>query len=169
MPSADNIQLEDAGVEPPETRPAERTNLLVIGIGNCGRADDGLGWAFLDQLEAQEADFSMAYRYQLQIEDAEMISHHPVIIFVDATEEVLPDGFKWQVCRPMGSYSYSTHALAPEAVTILCEQLYDATPKVYILAIQGNDWGLKEGLSKGAQRNLLKALKFFNSKVDQII
>ncbi len=148
-----------------EIDPREIAKVLVVGIGNCGRSDDGLGWAFLDELDTRKATVTLAYRYQLQIEDAEKISHHPVTIFVDASHEVLPDGFRWQKCKPTGNFSFSTHALAPEAITGLCRQLYGATPQVYILAIQGHEWGLGEGLSPGAQQNLLKALNFFEAMI----
>lgn len=139
--------------------------LLVIGIGNCGRADDGLGWAFLEQLEQDNTPVNTAYRYQLQIEDAERISHHPFIIFVDASEEVLPDGFRWRKCPPAGSFNFSTHELSPETILGLCTHLYGTKPQAYVLAIQGYEWGLKEGLSKEAQQNLQKALRFFDAMI----
>ena len=44
---------------------------IILGIGNNGRQDDGLGWAFLDFLEEQNTTIDLEYRYQLQIEDAE--------------------------------------------------------------------------------------------------
>ena len=38
---------------------------LIIGIGNSGRRDDGLGWAFLEALEDLGLDSNqMHYRYQ---------------------------------------------------------------------------------------------------------
>lgn len=140
-------------------------DLLVIGIGNCGRADDGLGWAFLEQLEAEDEEAKIAYRYQLQIEDAELISRHSAVLFVDATEEILPAGFRFRLCKPTPRFDYSSHALAPETITGLCRQLYNATPQAHILAIQGYQWGLREGLSREAQENLLKALQFFQDKI----
>ena len=33
---------------------ADDPSSLIYGIGNVGRQDDGLGWAFIDELEAQE-------------------------------------------------------------------------------------------------------------------
>lgn len=143
--------------------PPDAPDVLVVGIGNCGRADDGLGWAFLDQMEENNTPVDIAYRYQLQIEDAEFISHHPFVIFVDASEEDLPDGFQWRSCQPSGNFSYSSHELSPETIVGLCQNLYNATPKVYLLAIQGYDWGLREGLSREATRNLRKALHFFDA------
>ena len=32
-------------------RPGIGPDTLIFGIGNCGRSDDGLGWAFIDWLE----------------------------------------------------------------------------------------------------------------------
>ena len=86
-------------------------------------------------------------------------SHAPLL--VDATEEVLPIGFKYRICQPTPRFEYSSHALSPETITGLCRQLYDATPQVHVLAIQGYQWGLREGLSREAHQNMLEALKFF--------
>ena len=63
-----------------KTKPAT----LVIGIGNKGRNDDGLGWnfaAFIEQMRLPKV--SIEYRYQLQIEDAYLISQYERIFFAD--------------------------------------------------------------------------------------
>ena len=62
----------------------ETKNILIIGIGNSGRSDDGLGWLMLDTIENKFSNVDVLYRYQLQIEDAEILSHYPTVIFVDA-------------------------------------------------------------------------------------
>lgn len=165
------MSTENHSVDSPKAEGGEALNtwpqgLLVIGIGNCGRADDGLGWAFLEQLEAENGEADIAYRYQLQIEDAELISRHSAVLFVDATEEVLPAGFEWRECPPKSRFDYSSHALAPETITGLCQQLYNATPQAHVLAIQGIEWGLREGLSPEGRQNLLKALAFFRDRIN---
>lgn len=137
------------------------SQILIIGIGNSGRADDGLGWAFVEALAQTAFSGRLAYRYQLQIEDAECIRRHPLVVFVDATEENLPDGFEWRSCPPAGRFNFSTHELSPETIAGLCTHVYEKTPQTYVLAVQGYEWGLKEGLSKQAQKNLAKALAFF--------
>ena len=45
---------------------------LLIGIGNSGRSDDALGWKFVDEFVEYGHLFDLEYRYQLQIEDAEL-------------------------------------------------------------------------------------------------
>ncbi|PRC45939.1 Ni/Fe hydrogenase, partial [Mycobacterium sp. ITM-2017-0098] len=62
---------------------------LIYGIGNVGRQDDGLGWAFVDWLEAQGCCPSAQVQrsYQLLIEDADLISTKRRVLFVDATKD----------------------------------------------------------------------------------
>ena len=139
--------------------------IIILGIGNNGRQDDGLGWMFLDFLEEQNSDIDIEYRYQLQIEDADLISNYDTVIFVDATKEETEEGFYLKPCHPSEKYSFSTHALAPETVLYLSHKLYDHNPDASIFAIQGYDWELKMGLSEKGTLNLEKAKKYFKDSV----
>ena len=138
---------------------------IVLGIGNNGRQDDGLGWMFLEFLEEQNTDIDIEYRYQLQIEDADLISNYDRVIFVDATKEDTDDGFYLKPCLPSEKYSFSTHALEPETILYLANKLYDHNPDASIFAIQGYDWELKIGLSEKGTINLDKAKKYFEDTV----
>ena len=139
--------------------------IIILGIGNNGRQDDGLGWMFLDFLEEQNSNIDIEYRYQLQIEDADLISNYDTVIFVDATKEETEEGFYLKPCHPSEKYSFSTHALAPETVLYLSHKLYDHNPDASIFAIQGYDWELKMGLSEKGTLNLEKAKKYFKDSV----
>ena len=139
--------------------------IIILGIGNNGRQDDGLGWMFLDFLEEQNSNIDIEYRYQLQIEDADLISNYDTVIFVDATKEETEEGFYLKPCHPSEKYSFSTHALAPETVLYLSHKLYDHNPDASIFAIQGYDWELKMGLSEKGTVNLEKAKKYFKDSV----
>ncbi len=138
--------------------------IIILGIGNNGRQDDGLGWMFLDFLEEQNSDIDIEYRYQLQIEDADLISNYDTVIFVDATKEETEEGFYLEPCHPSEKYSFSTHALEPETVLYLSDKLYNHNPDASIFAIQGYEWELQIGLSKKAIKNLDKAINYFKDK-----
>ena len=138
--------------------------IIILGIGNNGRQDDGLGWMFLDFLEKQNSDIDIEYRYQLQIEDADLISNYDTVIFVDATKEETEEGFYLEPCHPSEKYSFSTHALEPETVLYLSDKLYNHNPDASIFAIQGYEWELQIGLSKKAIKNLDKAINYFKDK-----
>ncbi|MDP2089775.1 MAG: hydrogenase maturation protease [Flavobacteriaceae bacterium] len=142
----------------------DKYNCLVFGIGNSGRQDDGLGWAFLEALDPNQFEnIKFEYRFQLQIEDAELISKYEKVIFVDAFKNELSNGFKWENCQSSNQYSFSTHALVPETILYLSENLYNHSPKARILAIQGYGWELRNGLTIQAEGNLKNALKFFKT------
>jgi hydrogenase maturation protease len=140
--------------------------LIVFGIGNSGRCDDGLGWAFLDRIQT-EAGFGDAieYRYQLQVEDAALASRAKRIIFVDSYNGTLPGGFAWKPCKPSQDFEFTTHVLPPRAVMHFCQDLYGKTPRADLLMIQGTCWGLGVGLSPEAVDHLEDALEFFRKEV----
>jgi hydrogenase maturation protease len=135
---------------------------IVLGIGNTGRQDDGLGWLFLDHLKSMGINnYDLEYRYQLQIEDAELISHYQNVLFVDASKEKMEEEFYIKICLPSEKYSFSTHELMPETILFLAKTLYNAEPDTKILGIKGYQWNLKNGICKKAEENLKKATDFF--------
>ena len=136
--------------------------ILLIGIGNNCRGDDGLGWKFVELIEAMGLDFiDREYRYQLQIEDAALISEYNVIYFVDASYEKMDKGFELRPCIASDEEQVSTHAQSPGAILKLANNLYQKYPEAYVLAIGGESWELQTSLSEAAERNLIEATSFF--------
>ena len=135
---------------------------ILIGIGNCGREDDGLGWAFLDEIKPKlPSHFDIEYRYQLQIEDAELISHYDTVYFIDAHKDRLENGFNCEKCIPVETHHFSSHELPPETILYLAESIYDKKPKSNIIGISGESFNLNIGLTESAQQNLISAISFF--------
>lgn len=135
---------------------------LVLGIGNSGRQDDGLGWKFIDFLKEKAIeDMELDYRYQLQIEDAELMSHYDRVVFVDATKEPTTEGFYLRPCSREAWMEMNSHSLHPETVTLLCSSIYGKDPECLILGIEGKQWELKTGLSSEANQNLERAKRYF--------
>ncbi len=139
-----------------------RNDTLLFAIGNSGRQDDGLGWAFAEAVE--QAGFfkgKIHYRYQLQVEDAELVSQAGCVIFVDAFKGELPEGFAWRPCEPAPEFHFSTHAISPESILFLSENLFEKTPEAHYLLMQGEAWELEIGLTEAARKRLERALDFF--------
>jgi hydrogenase maturation protease len=137
-------------------------NHLVIGIGNDSRQDDGLGWALLDKIEkAFSDDVELVYRYQLNIEDADLIKDADCVLFVDACADNLEQGSVIETCTPNGDITFTTHALSPSAVLALCNQVYRENPRAYVLKMQGYEWELKTGLTEKGKENLEKAFALY--------
>ena len=144
---------------------SDKRKRLIIGIGNSGRQDDGLGWSFLDHVEKNFRQFDIEYRYQLQIEDAELISQYDEVVFVDAAIDASDNGYYFKPCAPSEKYSFSTHALKPETILHLAQSLYHKEPKSYKFGIEGYEWELNIGLTEKAKTNLEKAKEYFNQIV----
>jgi len=147
-------------------RPGLGPDTLIFGIGNCGRSDDGLGWAFLDRIQ-NESGFNspVEYRYQLQVEDAAQIARMGRVVFVDSYKGELPGGFQWKPCAASENFEFTTHVLPPRGVMHYCKNLFGETPRADVLMIQGCEWGLRNGLSDDATSNLENALEFFRRNI----
>lgn len=143
-------------------------NTLIIGIGNYGRGDDGLGWTYLDLLASSGCENDLEYRYQLQIEDAELISKYGRVIFVDATLQDLSSEYILTPLTSERADSFTSHAIPPKHILYLCYELYGSSPEAFMLAIKGFDFGLQHGLSKRAEYSLHAAYEgtksFFTHK-----
>jgi hydrogenase maturation protease len=136
--------------------------ILLIGIGNNCRGDDGLGWKFVELVESMGLDFiDHEYRYQLQVEDAALISEYDVVYFVDASYEKMDKGFELRPCIACDEEQVSSHAQSPGAILKLANDLYKKFPEAYVLAIGGESWELETSLSEAAERNLVDATSFF--------
>jgi len=136
--------------------------ILLIGIGNDSRGDDGLGWKFVELIEAMGLDFiDHEYRYQLQVEDAALISEYDVVYFVDASYEKMDKGFELRPCIAYDEGQVSTHAQSPGAILKLANNLYKKFPEAYVFAIGGESWELQITLREAAERNLVEATSFF--------
>ena len=138
------------------------SGILLIGIGNSGRGDDGLGWKFTEWVRQSVKDcMDFEYRYQLQIEDTVTISKYGFVIFADASHTALKEGFEIKPCIAAGHYFYSSHIQSPETILYLANDLYNKFPQTYTIAISGQYWDLKTSLSKEAKKNLQSAFTFF--------
>ena len=147
----------------------EPKDLLIIGIGNSGRSDDGLGWLMLDALKKPFNHVDFLYRYQLQIEDAELLSHYSTVIFVDATKEPVKNGFFFKPCHPNNGLGLTSHMLEPETILWLENQLYATNPDTFILGIEGKKWGLSLEPSEIGLSNLNRAIDFLVKNINLIL
>ena len=133
--------------------------ILVIGYGNPGRLDDGLGPALAEQLSAMRLDHvTVETDYQLTVEDAELAARHDVVVFADAAVAG-PAPFDFRSVEPRRGAEFTTHSVSPEQVLGLAHDLFGATTAGYVLAIRGcefDDFG--ERLSREGRDHLAAAL-----------
>ncbi|MGA2641923.1 MAG: hydrogenase maturation protease [Spirochaetia bacterium] len=138
--------------------------ILVFGYGNPGRQDDGAGVLLVEELEAWARAGGRTWltfdsNYQLNAEDALAAAQQDVVIFTDACRDQ-PEGFRLRRIIPSAAVSFSTHAMSPESVLALSQELYGASPAAYILTIRGYQWEPNGTMTAEARGNLEAAKAF---------
>jgi hydrogenase maturation protease len=140
--------------------------LLLIGYGNPGRLDDGLGPALAAKVEAASLKgITVEADYQLTVENALDVSKHDVVIFADAAVKG-KEPFFFSKIRSKSPMSLSSHSVSAEAVLFYAEHMFQANTRAYVLGIRGykfNDF--EEKLSEGATQNLEEAFQFVTNLI----
>jgi hydrogenase maturation protease len=135
---------------------------LLIGYGNPGRGDDGLGPAFARRIAARNLPgLTTEIDYQLTVDHALMISEAATVVFADAALDAeVPFYFKpmdESVAQALGS-----HSVTPQAALALARLLFGAAPRGFILGLRGSSYGaMAEGLTEEALGSLAQAEAFF--------
>ncbi len=137
----------------------EGENILVIGYGNPGRGDDGLGPALAEAIEALRLPgVSVESDYQLSVEHAEPAARCAVVVFVDAVCEGAGPFWMRAVEPGRSSPGFSSHHVDPATVLALARDLFDGRARGYLLGIRGYTFDpFAAGLSEPAQQGLRAA------------
>ena len=135
------------------------TRVLLIGYGNPGRGDDGLGPALAAGMEGL-AGLTVEIDYQLTVDHAALIAEHDAVVFADAAVGLnYPYYFSEIGNEP--PQVLGSHQVTPQAALALAGLLFGHKPPGWVLAIAGEAFGeVHEGLSPTAQGNLQQAAAF---------
>lgn len=143
--------------------PEESERILLIGYGNPGRMDDGLGPALAEAVAGSgPIGITVEIDYQLEIEHAAMIAEHDAVVFADADRlGGEPFSFRRLEAETEPRPSFTSHSLSPGSVLALARQTFGARPRAFLLAIRGYEFdGFGEGLTAPARANLEAAVEF---------
>jgi hydrogenase maturation protease len=155
--------------------------ILLIGYGNPGRLDDGLGPALAEKFQTLESvdavssprfqpleNLTVESNYQLNVEDAAQIAEHDIVIFADASTDAEPPFTFTPVEAEAGGPSFSSHSISAPQLLGMTEELFGKKPEGWMLAIRGvefNEFG--ERLSAQAEENLEAAAAFLTDRLEQ--
>jgi len=137
------------------------SKLLLIGYGNPGRVDDGLGPALAERIEgASLQGVTVEADYQLTVENAIDVSKHDIVIFADAAVKGR-EPFFFKEVRSEDPMSLSSHSVSAEVVLFYAERMFHAKTRAYVLGIRGYEFNdFEERLSERAEQNLEEAFQF---------
>jgi hydrogenase maturation protease len=132
-------------------------NLLLIGIGNEYRRDDGVGLVIVRQLRSfVPADVTVL---ELSGEGATLMEawQKAAIVYVfDAVRSQATPGTIHQIDAkaqtvPTQFFHYSTHAFSLAEAVELARVLNQLPPKLVLYGVEGADFGSGVGLSDGVE------------------
>lgn len=143
----------------------DQARVLVIGYGNPGRQDDGLGPAVAAEIEKLGwANLTVLDNYQLNIEDAVDVADHDVVWFVDATK-VGPSPFAVTDVAPALVVDFTSHLVRPEVVLALCQRYYQKSPKAFLLGVRGFQFEFVEELTAAAADNMRLTVSMLTNRI----
>lgn len=136
-----------------------RAATLVLGYGNPGRQDDGLGPAAAEAIERLALPgVRTSANYQLVIEDASDAAECERVFFIDASRSGIEPFSSAPLLPKHEVAAFVSHVVRPEFILDLCRRLYGRTPHATLIAIRGYEFSFGEGLTAGARENLRHAL-----------
>jgi hydrogenase maturation protease len=154
------MSILESGVSPPR-----KARVLILGYGNPGRQDDGLGPAAVSEIESMGLPNLTAFdNYQLNIEDAIDVATHDIVWFIDAAKTG-PSPYSVRTVSPSSAIEFTSHIVRPEAILAIARECYGGSPQAFLLAIRGYEFEFIEALTPGAKDNLDAALAMLTDRI----
>ncbi len=143
------------------------SQILIIGVGNSLRGDDGAGPAVVKALSKTLVDprVRLMTIHQPLPELAEVMQAAHAVILVDAHAAEYSRGAAWRPMEPAPSEVMNMHCLTPEAVVQLARMLFGFTGAAYACEIAGERFELEESLSPLAQQAIAEAIHQITTQV----
>ncbi len=140
--------------------------VLLIGYGNPGRQDDGLGPRLAERIAAAGLPgVDVDSDYQLTVEDAHAAAACTAVVFADAAVNG-PEPFSLQPVAGDATPGFTSHGVEPAEVVGLARQLFGSGVQGYALAIRGYAFDtFEEKLTERAAANLDAAAAFITSRL----
>jgi len=140
---------------------APNSDCWIIGYGNSHRQDDGIGPYVVDRLDKAVKHIKKIRTvtlHQLEPELIEDLQHANIIIFIDATQDVIDNGLEWINVKPefRGTF-HVTHHFNPSFLLGLIHSFYQTYPETWLVTIQGTNFDFGENLTFRAKKRACRA------------
>jgi hydrogenase maturation protease len=141
--------------------------ILLLGIGNTLRSDDGVGIYVCEQLQQLPLkDVVIQTAHQLQTELVEELLNYKAVIVVDAsiaTAEVC-----FEKVEAGGTAASSSHHMNLSMIQALAQQLYGKTIELYSCAIPAENFELGNELSSSTKQHAATAIQLLQQQIIQL-
>ena len=145
-------------------KPEPRDDILLIGVGNTLREDDGVGILLLHRLKKfYSTPLNAIELTEPDISLTRDIAAYPNLLVIDALNESIDDPYALlpleskAVTSPGG---FTSHLFSWGEILYIAGKVFDRVPKAQILGISASHFGVGERISAACEANADKAFKF---------
>ncbi len=142
-----------------------KQNVLIIGIGNFDRQDDGVAWHILqginerlgrttsttpyDATDEPEGDQDPRTLFSLQLfpEMLDTIVEFDHVCFVDAHTGAIEKDLSFREVQAVQQANPLTHHMTPETLLSLTQIAYNKTPQSVLVSVRGYSFQYQQQLS----------------------
>lgn len=149
--------------------------ILVVGLGNPLREDDGIGAGVVnmlagEMLPAMSEKVHLAIEQQIDLVLASLIIQYNHVIFVDAAEYGSAGPVRLQKVKP--SYEppgFSSHIGSLPFLLAITSRVYGKSPECYLVAVEGSNFAFGRGLSVKSKQNAALGVKVIIDLISQLL
>lgn len=143
-----------------------KQNVLILGIGNFDRQDDGVAWHILQGIKEKlgrstaptpyestdepegEKDPKTLFSLQLFPEMVDTIAAFDHVCFVDAHTGAIEENLNFRVVEPMNHANPLTHHMTPESLLSLTHITFNKVPQSVLVSVRGYSFKYEQCLSE---------------------
>jgi hydrogenase maturation protease len=142
--------------------------ILIVGIGNMLRSDDGVGAYVCEKIEQLKLPGTTTIIVQqLHVEMIEEMTYYDHVILVDAaaTSDILQ--FEPLQENPQQTLS-SSHHINASFIQTLSQKLYNKTLSIYLCAIPGSNFDTGDTLSTQTEKIAMEATILIKNWINKL-
>ena len=154
-----------------------KNNVLILGIGNFDREDDGVAWHILqgikeklgrsttptpyDSTDEPEGDEDPKTLFSLQLfpEMVDVITSFDHVCFVDAHTGAIEDDLNFREIQAINHTNPLTHHMTPETLLSFAGITHKNIPQSILVSVRGYSFKYEQGLSPATAELADKAIE----------
>lgn len=160
--------------DPHTTNPSQDSQILVVGVGNPSRSDDGVGWVVAQRLKRLERkDFDLVTLVGDMTAVLEAWKGRPAVVIVDAAWSGAPPGTLHRIDPrqqplPPGGFLASSHGFNLADCLEMARLMSSLPPQVIILGIEGANFDYGTDLSPAVEQAVETATRMALNEVESL-
>jgi hydrogenase maturation protein HypF len=140
--------------------------ILIVGVGNILRNDDGIGALIIEQIDALKwPGVETQVTQQLHLEAIEDFLPYEKIIIVDASSDDSGCNFQKINISSETAAMASSHHLSLQILLSLAKKIYNRDLNLYLCKIKGKSFEIGDSISPEVQACIPKAIELISMEI----